>query len=180
MIREDAQMNAEAWVVQAQAAAARIGKPGVSSLDELRKRSGLEFLRDIAAGVLPLPPIGKALNFFLLEANEGRVVFQGTPTFDFYNPISTVHGGWAATLLDSCMACAVQTTLGKGQAYTTAELKLNLVRPLTDQTGPVRAEGKVIHSGRQIATSEGRLFGPDGKLYAHGTTTCVIFELPKD
>jgi len=78
------------------------------------------------------------------------------------------------------MACAVQTTLKKGQGYTTAELKLNLVRPLTDQTGPVRAEGKVIHAGRQIATSEGRLFGPDGKLYAHGITTCMIFDLPKE
>lgn len=173
-------MTAEAWVGQAKVAAARMNQPGVSSPDEMRKRSGLEFLRDIAAGVLPLPPIGKALNFFLLEAHEGRVVFQGTPTFDFYNPIGTVHGGWAATLLDSCMACAVQTTLKKGQAYTTAELKLNLVRALTDQTGPVRAEGKIIHTGRQIATSEGRLFGPDGKLYAHGTTTCMIFDLPKE
>ncbi len=172
-------MTAEAWVGQAQAAVARMSNPGVSSLDELRIRSGLEFLRDIAAGVLPLPPIGRVLNFFLLEADEGRVVFQGTPTFDFYNPIGTVHGGWTATLLDSCMACAVQTTLKRGQGYTTAELKLNLVRPLTDQTGPVRAEGKVIHAGRQIATSEGRLFGPDGKLYAHGTTTCMIFDLPK-
>lgn len=178
--KKDGKMTAEAWVGQAKTAAARMNQPGVSSLDELRKRSGLEFLRDIAAGVLPLPPISKALNFFLLEAHEGRVVFQGTPTFDFYNPIGTVHGGWAATLLDSCMACAVQTTLNKGQAYTTAELKLNLVRPLTDQTGPVRAEGKVIHAGRQIATSEGRLFGPDGKLYAHGTTTCMIFDLPKE
>lgn len=173
-------MTAEVWVGKAQAAAARMSKPGVSSLDELSSRSGLEFLRDIAAGVLPLPPIGKALNFFLLEADEGRVVFQGTPTFDFYNPIGTIHGGWAATLLDSCMACAVQTTLRKGQAYTTAELKLNLVRPLTDKTGPVRAEGKIIHAGRQISTSEGRLFGPDGKLYAHGTTTCMIFDLQKD
>jgi uncharacterized protein (TIGR00369 family) len=80
-------------------------------------------------------------------------------------------------MLDSCMACAVHTMVKKGQGYTTAELKLNLVRPLTDQTGPVRAEGKIIHVGRQIATSEGRLFCPDGKLYAHGTTTCMIFEI---
>jgi uncharacterized protein (TIGR00369 family) len=173
-------MSAEEWIGQAQTAAARINNPGVSSLDELRNRSGLEFLQDIAAGVLPLPPIGKTLNFFLLEAHEGRAVFQGTPIFDFYNPIGTVHGGWAATLLDSCMACAVQTVLKKGQSYTTAELKLNLVRPLTDQTGPVRAEGKVIHAGRQIATSEGRLVGPDGKLYAHGTTTCMIFQIGKE
>lgn len=173
-------MTAEAWMGQAKAAAASLNKPRVSSPDELRSRSGLEFLRDIATGVLSQPPIGKALNFFLLEADEGRAVFQGTPTFDFYNPIGTVHGGWAATLLDSCMACAVQTTLKKGQGYTTAELKLNLVRPLTDKTGPVRAEGKIIHAGRQVATSEGRLFGPDGKLYAHGTTTCMIFDLPEE
>lgn len=142
-------MTAEAWLGQAQAASARMNKPGVSSLDEMRNRSGLEFLRDIASGVLPLPPIGKALNFFLLEADEGRVVFQGTPTFDFYNPIGTVHGGWAATLLDSCMACAVQSTLKKGQGYTTAEFKLNLVRPLTEQTGPVRAEGILAWAPRQ-------------------------------
>ena len=170
-------MIAKEWIKLEEDVAMRVTNPGVSPLEEMRKRSGLEFLRDIASGVLPLPPIGKTLNFFLLEADDGRVVFQGTPTFDFYNPIGTVHGGWAATLLDSCMACAVQTKLKKGQAYTTAELKLNLVRPLTDQTGPVRAEGKIIHAGRQIATSEGRLFGPDGKLYAHGTTTCMIFQI---
>ena len=168
-------MSAEEWVKLEEDAAMRVTNPGVTPLEEMRTRSGLEFLRDIASGVLPLPPIGKTLNFFLLEADEGRVVFQGTPTFDFYNPIGTVHGGWAATLLDSCMGCAVHSTLKKGYGYTTAELKLNLVRPMSDRTGPVRAEGKVIHAGRQIATSEGRLVGADGKLYAHGTTTCVIF-----
>ena len=105
------------------------------------------------------------------------MLFQGTPILDFCNPVATVHGGWAATLLESCMACAIQSTLKKGYGYTTAELKLNLVRPMSYQTGPVRAEGKVIHFGRQVATSEGRLYGPDGKLYAHGTTTCVIFEI---
>lgn len=172
-------MSAEDWIKLEEGIAKRVRNPGVSPLPEMRKRSGLEFLRDIASGVLPLPPIGKALNFFLLEADEGRVIFQGTPTFEFYNPIGSVHGGWACALLDSCMSCAVQTTLKRGFGYTTGELKVNLVRPLTGTTGPVRAEGKVIHPGRQVATAEGRLFGPDGKLYAHGTTTCVIFELPK-
>jgi len=172
-------MSVQEWIKLEEDAAMRVSNPGVTPIEEMRTRSGLEFLRDIAAGVLPLPPIGKTLNFFLLEAGEGRVVFQGTPTFDFYNPIGTVHGGWACTLLDSCMSCAVQTTLKSGFGYTTGELKVNLVRPLTDRTGPVRAEGKVIHPGRQVATAEGRLYGPDGKLYAHGTTTCVIFELPK-
>ena len=170
-------MSAEEWIKLEEDVAMRVTNPGVTPLEEMRTRSGLEFLRDIASGVLPVPPIGKTLNFFLMEVDEGRVVFQGTPTFDFYNPIGTVHGGWAATLLDSCMGCAIQSTLKKGYGYTTAELKLNLVRPLTEKTGPVRAEGKVIHVGKQIATSEGRLVGPDGKLYAHGTTTCMIFEI---
>lgn len=147
---------------------------GVSPLEELRKRSGLEFLRAIASGELPSPPIGRALNFFLHEVNEGRAVFQGEPRFEFYNPIGSIHGGWACTLLDSCMACAVQTTLKAGQAYTTLELKINLVRALSADTGPVRAEGRVLHPGRQVATAEGKLYGPDGKLYAHGTTTCLI------
>lgn len=170
-------MHASEWARKAEEFEQRRMNPGVSSPEEMRNRSGLEFLRDIISGVLPPPPIGKTLNFMPIEAEEGRVVFQGTPTFDFYNPIGTIHGGWAATLLDSCMACAVQTTVKKGFGYTTVELKLNLVRPLTDRTGPVRAEGKVIHPGKQIATSEGRLFGPDGKLYAHGTTTCMIFPI---
>jgi uncharacterized protein (TIGR00369 family) len=171
-------MSAEEWIRTEQAAHSRMISPGVSSLDEMRNRTGLEFLRDVASGVLPFPPIGKALNFFLLEADEGRVVFQGTPKFDFYNPIGSIHGGWTCTLLDSCMSCAVQTTLKKGFAYTTGELKVNMVRPLTENTGPVRAEGRVIHPGRQLATAEGRIVGPDGKLYAHGTTTCLIFQIP--
>ncbi len=171
-------MSAEEWTKLERNVHSRMINPGVSSPDEMRNRSGLEFLRDIASGVLPYPPIGKALNFFLLEAEEGKVVFQGTPKFDFYNPIGSIHGGWVCALLDSCMSCAVQTTLKKGYAYTTGELKVNMVRPLTEKTGPVRAEGKVIHPGRQLATAEGRVFGPDGKLYAHGTTTCLIFQIP--
>ena len=121
-------MSAEEWVKLEEDAAMRVTNPGVTPLEEMRTRSGLEFLRDIASGVLPVPPIGKTLNFFLMEVEEGRVVFQGTPTFDFYNPIGSVHGGWAATLLDSCMGCAIQSTLKKGYGYTTAELKLNLAR----------------------------------------------------
>jgi uncharacterized protein (TIGR00369 family) len=105
------------------------------------------------------------------------VMFQGEPTADFYNPIGSVHGGWAATLLDSCMACAVQSTLAAGRGYTTVELKVNLVRALSTDTGPVRAEGWVVHGGRQIATAEGRLTGADGKLYAHGSTTCLVVAL---
>jgi uncharacterized protein (TIGR00369 family) len=172
-------MTVEAWSKLDDKIAIRIANTGVSTPDQMRARSGLQFLQDIIAGVLPLPPIGKAMNFFPLEAEEGRVVFQGTPKFDFYNPIGSIHGGWACTLLDSCMSCAVQTTLKAGYAYTTGELKVNMVRPITEKTGPLRAEGKVIHPGRQLATAEGRLVGPDGKLYAHGTTTCLIFPLPE-
>ena len=171
-------MTAQAWIKLEEEVAMRVANPGVSPLEEMRNRSGLQFLRDIAAGVLPFPPIGKSLNFFLVEAEEGRVLFQGTPTFDFYNPIGTVHGGWACTLLDSCMSCAVQTILKSGFGYTTGELKVNLVRPLTDKTGPVRAEGKVIQVGRSVGIAEGRLVDVDGKLYAHATTTCLVFPLP--
>jgi uncharacterized protein (TIGR00369 family) len=171
-------MSAAEWTKLERDVQPRTMNPGVSSLDEMRNRTGLEFLRDIISGVLPLPPIGKALNFFPVEAEEGRMVFQGTPKFDFYNPIGSIHGGWACTLLDSCMSCAVQTILKKGFAYTTGELKVNMVRPLTEKTGPVRAEGRIIHPGRQLATAEGKIFGPDGKLYAHGTTTCLIFQIP--
>ncbi len=178
MAGDGGSMSAEEWLKLERAVMPRMTHPGVSPLEEMRKRSGLQFLQDIVAGVLPLPPIGKAMNFFPIEAAEGRVVFQGTPKLDFYNPIGSIHGGWACTLLDSCMSCAVQTTLKPGFAYTTGELKVNMVRPITAQTGPLRAEGKVIHPGRQLATAEGRIVGPDGKLYAHGTTTCLIFPLP--
>jgi uncharacterized protein (TIGR00369 family) len=165
------------WLEAQRKFSERAGEPGVSPLDELRKRSGLEFLRAIAAGELPSPPIGRALNFFLHEVEPGRVVFQGEPKLEFYNPIGSIHGGWASTLLDSCMACAVQTSLKAGQAYTTLELKINLVRALAADTGPVRAEGRIVHAGRQVATADGRLYGPDGKLYAHGSTTCLVFAL---
>ena len=104
----------------------------------------------------------------------GRVVFIGTPRFKHYNPIGTVHGGYAATLLDSCMACAVHTHLQPGQGYTTVEFKINLVRPMTAETGEVRAEGRTINVGRQLATAEGYLYDPAGKLLAHGMTTCII------
>ena len=151
---------------------------GVVTPDILTSYDGIDILNGIIGGTLPQPPIAELLNFNLIEAGKGRAVFEGHPETRFYNPIGTVHGGWACTLLDSCMSCAVQTTLKSGFAYTTGELKVNLVRPLTDKTGPVRAEGKVVHPGRQLATAEGRIFGPDGKLYAHGTTTCAIFPIP--
>jgi uncharacterized protein (TIGR00369 family) len=109
--------------------------------------------------------------------SEGRVVFIGTPTRAHYNPLGTVHGGWAATLLDSCMGCAVHTTLPAGKGYTTLEIKISYLRAMTDKTGTVRAEGVVLHAGRRSALAEGKLIDAAGKLLAHGTTTCMIFDM---
>jgi uncharacterized protein (TIGR00369 family) len=138
-------------------------------------RRGLEFLSDMIAGKLPQPPMCATLGFHLAEAAEGYARFEGLPEFRHYNPIGTVHGGFAATLLDSSLGCAIFSTLAKGEAWTTLELKLNLVRPITKDTGPVSADGRIIHRGRTVATSEGTLKDKAGKLYAHASTTCMIF-----
>ena len=143
-----------------------------------RSSSGLEFLAAIRDGRVPTAPIAYVLGMKLVEVEEGRTVFTLEPSELHYNPIGVVHGGIAATLLDSCMGCSVHSTLPKGRAYTTLEFKINLVRPITLGTGIVRAEGKVIHAGRQTATAEGRLVDEKGRLYAHATTTCIIFDLP--
>lgn len=150
---------------------------GVPPRAVLRAMSGKDFLTAIAEGRLPTPPIAETLHFRLVSVEQGKVVFEGLPGPAFYNPIGTVHGGYAATLLDSCMACAVHSTLAIGQGYTTLELKVNLVRALTENTGPVSAIGTTIHVGRTTATAEGRLVDAAGKLYAHGTTTCAVFPL---
>ena len=148
---------------------------GVVTPEHLLSQDGLSFLRSIISGKTPQPPISKLLHFHLAEADQGRAVFTGTPQWDFYNPIGSVHGGWAATLLDSCAGCAIFSTLAQGEAWTTLELKINFVRALTKDTGEVRAEGRIIHRGRTLATSEGDLKDKAGKLYAHATTTCMIF-----
>jgi uncharacterized protein (TIGR00369 family) len=170
-------MAAGDWEAEMTAALARSPGPGVSPIETLRAQSGLDFLRGVLEGRLPRAPITDVLNFQLIEVEPGRAVFQGTPKPEYFNPIASIHGGWAATLLDSCMACAVHTTVPAGQGYTTVEFKLNLVRAVMPDTGPLRAEGKVINAGRTIATSEGRLVDASGKLYAHGTETCLIFPL---
>jgi uncharacterized protein (TIGR00369 family) len=139
--------------------------------------SGLELLQGMIAGRFPGPPIMELIRFRLVEVENGRAVFTGTPGFEHYNPLGTVHGGYAATLLDSCMGCSVHTTLPKGTGYTTLEFKISLVRAVTADTGPVRAEGKVISSGRRVATAEGRLTDAGGRLLAHATTTCLVFEV---
>ncbi len=136
--------------------------------------SGLEFLRAIAAGDLPQPPITATMDFRLVEVAEGRAVFRGRPAEFHYNPLGTVHGGFAGTLLDSVLGCAIHTTLPAGVLYTTLEYKVSLVRPITAETGEIVAEGRVVHPGRRVATAEGRLVDEAGRLSAHGTTTCLV------
>lgn len=150
--------------------------PGVASPTQVAGRSGLQIFQALLAGEIPPPPMAVTLDFTLLRVEAGFAAFQGQPRFSHYNPMGTVHGGWYATMLDTAMGCAVHSTLSAGKAYTTLELKLNLVRALTDAVPLVRAEGRLVHGGRQVATAEGRLVGPDGKLYAHASTTCLVFD----
>jgi uncharacterized protein (TIGR00369 family) len=153
----------------------RLAAPGLAQ-GKAAGLSGMQFFQALFEGRLPSPLIGETLDFLPVLIEPGRAVFQGRPRREHYNPIGTVHGGWIATLLDSCVGCSVHSTLPAGKAYTTAELKVNFVRPVTTRTALVRAEGKVIHVGARMATAEGRLTGPDGKLYAHASTTCFIFD----
>ena len=150
---------------------------GVVPIEQVRPMDGLALFQAIRDGRLPAPPICKALGMTLEEVELGRVVFGYRPVSDHYNPLGTVHGGIAATLLDSVMGCCIHTTLKAGTGYTTVEIKINYARAMTDKTGPVRAEGKIINVGSRIATSEGRLTDASGKLLAHGTTTCLIFPI---
>lgn len=150
---------------------------GVASVETMKSMSGLDFLQQIADGRLPRPPISQTLDFALVAVDKGSATFEGRPGPQHYNPIGSVHGGYAATLLDSCMACAVQSTLAQGFAYTTLEFKISLVRGMTADTGKVRAIGTVLTSGRRIATAEGRLVDTQGRLLATGTTTCLVLEL---
>ncbi|HVL56239.1 MAG TPA: PaaI family thioesterase [Burkholderiaceae bacterium] len=169
--------SAERWLADEAERRGRSGPAGVAALDDLRSRSGIEFLRALMNGELPSPPIGHTVGFVLIAVDPGRVVFQGTPGREHYNPIGTIHGGWIATLLDSAVGCAVHSTLPAGRGYTTLELKVNYVKAVSDRTGPLRAIGTVISAGRQAGTAEGRLVDAAGRLYAFATTTCLIFDL---
>jgi uncharacterized protein (TIGR00369 family) len=153
--------------------------PGVASPEQVAGKSGLEVLQAMLRGELPYAQIAKTLDFTLMEVSEGRAMFQGTPLAQHLNPLGTIHGGWFATLLDSALGCAVHTLIPPGRGYTTAELSVNYVKALTPRVARVRAEGTVIHCGRQLATAEARLVGPDGTLYAHATTTCLVFDILK-
>jgi uncharacterized protein (TIGR00369 family) len=156
------------------------GKPGVARTEEVAGLTvtGMQFMEGMLAGTQPYPHITDTLDFHLVEVGPGRAVFQGVPQLKHYNPLGTVHGGWYATLLDSALGCAVHTMMPAGRTYTTAELGVNIVRAASHKSGPLRAIGTVIHCGRQLATAEARIVGADGKLYAHATTTCLVFETP--
>ncbi len=137
--------------------------------------SGLELLRRMVAGELPAAPIAEPMNFLLVEVEHGRAVFEGRPTPKLLNPLGSVHGGWALTLVDSAAGCALHTILPAGIGYTTVETKVNFTRAIRPDGQPVRCVGTVVHAGRQIATAEARLVDESGKLLAHGTSTLMIF-----
>jgi len=170
----------EQWLAQEREVQARLDAGagcGVATPQQVAGRPGLDVLQAMLRGELPYPPIARTLGFQLLEVGEGSAVFQGKPGFDHFNPMGGIHGGWYATLLDSALGCSVHTMMPPGRGYTTAELGVNLVKAIGPKVQRVRAEGRVLHCGRQLATAEAKLVGPDGTLYAHATTTCLVFEL---
>jgi len=168
----------EAWEREESDVRARLAGPGPLLRDEIIALSGLEIFQGIFDGRFPSPPIGDTLDFIPIQIALGFAIFQGRPQPNHYNPLGTVHGGWFCTILDSAMGCAVHSTLQPKKGYTTLELKVNMVRALTQDVSLVRAEAKVIHVGRQVATAEGRIVDAEGKVYGHATTTCMIFEQP--
>jgi uncharacterized protein (TIGR00369 family) len=171
--------TAEKWEAERRAVEARMAAPGVSEVADVRTLSGIEFFNGIASGRFPSVAMGHVMGFAPIEVEIGRIVFQGTPGVEHLNPMGSVHGGYVATLLDSALGCAVHSTLPAGRAFTTLELKVNMIRALTPRTGPVRAEGKVVHVGRQTGVAEGRVIDSAGRLLAWGSTTCLIFDLPQ-
>jgi uncharacterized protein (TIGR00369 family) len=169
------------WMQQYDAIVARMkagAGPGLAQPADIAGLTGLQQMQAMLDGQLPYPHIADTLDYSLVEVGEGRAVFQGQPQLKHYNPLGSVHGGWYATLLDSALGCAVHTLLPVGRGYTTAELGVNIVRAASHKSGPLRAIGTVLHAGRQLATAEARIVGADGKLYAHATTTCLVFEAP--
>lgn len=167
------------WQAEEAAVRARLQpEAGLASRAMLAGKTGLQQMQAMLDGLAPPPPISETLDFTLVSVADGEAVFQGRPQFKHYNPLGSVHGGWFATLLDSALGCSVHTTLPVGRGYTTLEFKVNLVRALTTQVPLVRAIGRVVHRGRQVTTSEADLVGHDGKLYAHASTTCLLFDLP--
>jgi uncharacterized protein (TIGR00369 family) len=149
---------------------------GTVDANKRQAMSGLEFVQGLVNGTLPLNTIAATLGYDVTEVASGRVVVSAEPNSAHLNPAGTVHGGFAATLLDSCMGLAIQSTLEKGLAQTTVEFKITLIRPITPDTGIITAEGVVLNRGRRIGTAEGRITDGNGRLLVHGTTTCLIFD----
>jgi uncharacterized protein (TIGR00369 family) len=149
---------------------------GTVPAERQKEMTGLEFVQGLADGRLPLNTIARTLGYDVVEAQSGRVVIAAVPNESHLNPAGTVHGGLAATLLDSCMGLAIQSTLEKGVSQTTLEFKISLTRPITPDTGEIKAEGTVLTRGRRIGTAEGRITDGKGRLLAHGTTTCLVFQ----
>ncbi len=161
--REDGRQRIVRWDDQA------------GSIEAAGRLTGLAFLEAIRDGRLPPAPVSQLMGFALTEVEAGRAVFECEPSASHYNPIGSVHGGIISTLLDSALSCAVHSTLPAGTGYTTAELKVNFVRPVVTGTGRLRSEGRVIHAGSRLATAEARLTDASGKLFAHATGTCLVF-----
>ncbi len=153
------------------------GKAGLASAAQVQGKTGMEIMMALLNGDLPHPHMADTFDCDLVELGDGLAIFQSTPQLKHFNPLGSVHGGWYATLLDFALGCAVQTKLPAGRSYTTAQINVNIVRAANAQTGPLRCVGTAIHVGRQVGTSEARIVGPDGKLYAHATTTCFLFDV---
>jgi uncharacterized protein (TIGR00369 family) len=141
-----------------------------------KEMTGLEFVQGLVDATLPLNTIAETLGYDITDVASGRVIITAEPNETHLNPVGTVHGGFSATLLDSCMGLAILSTLEKGVGQTTVEFKISLVRPLTTEIGLMTAEGVVLSRGRRVGTAEGRITDSKGRLLAHGTTTCLIFE----
>jgi uncharacterized protein (TIGR00369 family) len=150
---------------------------GLASREVAAAESGLDFLQGLIEGRHPAPPFALTFKMRLVAISAGRAVFQGEPDPSFFNPLGTIHGGWTSGIMDSAMACAVHSTCKPGETYTTVELKVNLVRAVLPSAGLLTCEGRIIHRGGTIATSEGFLRDDAGRLYAHGTETCMILDV---
>ncbi len=174
--------TAEQWIEEAAAVKAKMlaggGVAGVAKREQVTGLSGLETMQAMLAGQLPYPPIAQTLDFMLYSVREGEAIFQGIPSTAHMNPLGSIHGGWYGTLLDSAMGCAVHTMMPVGRGYTTADYSVSLVRGVKLGV-PYRVIGTVLHAGKQLAMAEAKIVDADGKLYASGTTTCLVFELPK-
>jgi uncharacterized protein (TIGR00369 family) len=154
------------------------GSFGIVPRESAAAMSGLEFLEKLRDGALPAPPFAEVTDIWIMEVERGRVVFEAKPSPRFLNPMGSVHGGWISTVLDSAMGCAVHSIMQPGQAYTTVDMSVSFVRPVSAGTGLIRCEGKLIHAGNRIATAEGRLWDASHTLIAHGSETCLVMNPP--